>query len=465
MGYKNLEDAIRAAGSPVEMLRHSQLGPYVYPVVPSEFSNWRDEQRAWRESCVLFNQSYHMADMWIAGPDANRLLASIGINSFQNAPVDKAKQFVGCNDDGHVIGDGILFHMEQHEWLLVGRPSIHNWVQYHAEKDGYDVSLSRDERSIARDAPIVRRLYRYQIQGPMADRVLAKLNGGTVPEIRFFNMGEIRIAGRNVRALRHGMAGEPGLEIWGPHEEREQIRTAVVEAGAEFGLRQVGARAYATNCVESGWIPSPLPAVYSGEGMRTYREWLPGTSYEATASLGGSFYSNHIEDYYLTPWDLGYGFMVKFDHDFIGRAALERVAQHPRRKKVTLAWNGEDVTRCIGSLFQPGTPCKAIDLPLTNYASMSYDKVMKDDKVVGFSTFSSYSFNERTMLSMGIIENEYSDVGTTLTMVWGEEDGGSSKPTVERHKQTEIRVTVGPVPYGETARMSYASGWRTKAAV
>jgi vanillate/3-O-methylgallate O-demethylase len=461
VGYKNLEEAIQASGSAVEMLRRSQLGPYVYPVVPSEFSNWRDEQRAWRETCVLFNQSYHMADMWITGPDAIKLLSATGINSFHTAAVNKAKQFVGCNHDGYVIGDGILFYLNKDELLLVGRPSIHNWVQYQAEKDRYDVALSRDERSIARDGPIVRRLYRYQIQGPMAGQVLAKLNGGAVPEIKFFNMGEITIAGRKVRALRHGMAGEPGLEIWGPHEEREDIRAAIVEAGAEFGLRQVGARAYATNCVESGWVPSPMPAVYSGDRMRAYREWLPGTSYEATASLGGSFHSNRIEDYYLTPWDLGYGFMVKFDHEFIGRDALEHVAKNPLRKKVTLAWHGEDVTRCVGSMFQPGVPFKAIDLPLTNYASLSYDKVLKHGKVVGLSTFSSYSFNERSMLSMGIIENEYSQVGTELTIVWGEEDGGSSKPTVERHKQMDIRATVGPIPYAEPARLSYAEGWRT----
>ena len=463
MSPKNLEDAIKAAGSPVTMLRNSPLGPYVYPVVPSEFSNWRDEQRAWRETCVLFNQSYHMADMWIEGPDAIKLLSATGINSFTNFSVNKAKQFVGCNHDGYVIGDGILFYLDTDSLLLVGRPSIHNWVQYHAETGGYRVSLSRDERSIARDAPIVRRLYRYQIQGPRASQVLAKLNGGAIPEIKFFNMGEIKIAGRRVRALRHGMAGEPGLEIWGPHEEREEIRAAIVEAGEEFGLRQVGARAYATNTLESGWIPSPMPAVYSGEKMKAYRQWLPAKGYEATAALGGSYASDNIEDYYLTPWDLGYGFMVKFDHDFIGRDALEHVAKNPRRKKVTLAWNGDDVTRVIGSLFKKGDPFKAIDLPLTNYASLSYDKVTNNGKMVGFSTFSSYSFNERAMLSLGIVDVEHSEVGTEVSLTWGEEGGGSSKPTVERHKQTEIRAMVGPVPYSQDAREKYAEGWRTTA--
>jgi syringate O-demethylase len=46
-------------------------------------------------------------------------------------------------------------------------------------------------------------------------------------------------------------------------------------------------------------------------------------------------------------------------------------------------------------------------------------------------------------------------------LVWGEPDGGSSKPTVERHVQTEIRAIVSPVPYVEAVRKEYApGGWR-----
>ena len=72
--------------------------------------------------------------------------------------------------------------------------------------------------------------------------------------------------------------------------------------------------------------------------MKAYREWLSANCYEAgKASIGGSFVSDNIEDYYLTPWDLGYGPFVKFDHDFIGREALEKMADEPHRKKVTLA--------------------------------------------------------------------------------------------------------------------------------
>src|ERR1700679_3654349 len=110
--------------------------------------------------------------------------------------------------------------------------------------------------------------------------------------------------------------GPRGLEVWGPYEEREEIRAAIVEAGRDFGLCEVGARAYATNTLESGWIPSPLPAVSTGERMKAYRQWLPATSYEGTGSIGGSFESDNIEDYYMSPYALGYGPLVKFDHDF-----------------------------------------------------------------------------------------------------------------------------------------------------
>jgi len=83
------------------------------------------------------------------------------------------------------------------------------------------------------------------------------------------------------------------------------------------------------------------------------------------------------------------------------------------------------------------------------------------DKVVGFSMFGGYSYNERTALSLGIVDPNI-NIGDVLTLVWGEENGGTKKPTVERHKQLEVRVKVSPVPYARDAREHYAEGWRTR---
>src|SRR5712692_648460 len=466
MSYRNLEELLSAVGNPVAMLRNSQIGAYVYPVVPYEFSNWRDEQLAWQKTAVLYDQSHHIVEQYVEGLDAVKLFSSLGINSFANFPVNRAKQFAPCSYDGHVIGDGILFHLEENKLVFVGRAPAASWIQFHAETGGYKVKTEKDDRSPgnAKGKAVVRRNYRFQIQGPNAPRVIEKLHGGPVPEIKFFHLGAINIAGRKVRALRHGMAGAPGLEVWGPYEEREEIRAAIVRAGKDFGLKEVGARAYATNTLESGWIPSPLPAVYTSEKMKAYRQWLPAASYEGTGSIGGSFDSSNIEDYYMSPYELGYGPFVKFDHDFIGRQALEKMSGKPHRKKVTLAWNADDVSKVLRSMFEPGDPYKYIDVPLSNYTSASYDKLLKGGKTVGLSMFSGYSYNERSMLSLGVVDPDI-ELGTEVKLVWGEQGGGSQKTTVERHKQIEIRAIVSPAPYAKQARTSYAEGWRTKATV
>jgi len=475
MAQESLQQLLQRSGNPVTLLRNSQLGAYVYPVVPSEYSNWRDEQRAWRDSVVLFDQCHHMAEIMVTGPDAEKFLSRLTINSFAGFAPNAAKQFVPCSYDGYVIGDGILFYLGKGELNFVGRAPTVNWIEFHARTGGDNVQVQRDDRSPShpRGKAVVRRHYRYQIQGPNAKGLLEKIHGRALPDVKFFRMGEISIGGRAVRCLRHGMAGAPGLAIWGPYEEGEQIRDIILQAGRDFGLVQVGARAYASNTLESGWIPSPLPAVYTGEKMRRYREWLPATGYEATGSIGGSFVSDDIEDYYLSPHELGYGAFIKFDHDFIGREALEAraggtgggsspaAARGKARRKVTFAWNGEDLARVLGSLTLPeGQNYKFFDVPLANYASASYDRVIKGGRTVGLSMFSGYSFNERLGLSLGVLDNEVA-LGEELTLVWGEEGGGTRKPTVERHRQCEVRVTVAPTPYSQSARESYHPGWRS----
>ncbi len=428
--------------------------------MPPEFTNWRDEQRAWQETCVLFNQSYHMNDLAVQGPDALKLLSHLGVNSFDAFGGDRAKHFVPCSADGYVIGDVILFALGDGRFNLVGRAPALNWIIYHAETGGYDVTVELDLRTALRTDGR-RRFYRFQVQGPTAMQVIEKALGGPPPELEFFHTTTVTIAGKTTGALRHGMVGQPGWELFGPWDDGEAVREALVTAGEEFGLRQAGGRAYSSNTLESGWIPSPLPAVYSGESMKAYREWLPWAGYEGSASIGGSFVSDDIEDYYFTPWDLGYGSYVKFDHDFVGREALEAMAGRDHRRKVTLALDDDDVTRTIGSMFQTGERAKFMDWPSAVYSMHQFDRVTVDGETVGVSTWIGYSANEGKMLTLAVLDAEYAQPGTHVTFVWGEEDGGTTKPTVEPHVQVEIGAVVCPVPYVETVRRSYApGGWR-----
>ena len=460
MSHRSLEDLLQESGNPVELLRNSPAGPNVYPGVPAEFTNWRDEQRAWQETCVLFDQSFHMNDLEVRGPDALRLLSNLAVNSFEGFTGDRAKHFVPCSTDGYVIGDVILFPLGDDRFNLVGRAPALTWLMYHAETGGYDVSVDLDVRSALRSDDR-RRSFRFQLQGPNAMAVIEKALGSAPPELRFFHTTSVTVAGATVGALRHGMVGQPGWELFGPWADRERVLEALLAAGDDLGLRRAGGRAYSSNTIESGWIPSPLPAVYSGEGMRDYREWLPAAGYEGSASIGGSFVSERIEDYYFTPWDLGYGSYVVFDHDFVGRDALEARSEEDHRRKVTLALDDDDVTGVLGSMFGAGDRAKFMDWPSAVYSMHPFDRVTADGETVGVSTWISYSANEGKMLTLAVLDAAHADPGTDVTLVWGEEDGGTAKPTVEPHVQVEIGAVVCPVPYVEAVRRSYApGGWR-----
>src|SRR6202789_4473969 len=214
---RNLQEVLDEAGSTVELLRNSQLGAYVSPVVPSEFTNFRREVIAWRETAVLYDQSHHMHNIFISGPDALKLITETGINSTAKFPVDTAKQFVPVSRDGGVIGDGILFRESEEEFTFVGRAPVANWLLYKGSA-GYNVEMVLDPRSPSRPygKAVTRKLWRFQIQGPSAWPVIEKLTGEPLEQVRFFRMGWMNIGGEKVRTLRPGMGGAARLGVLGP---------------------------------------------------------------------------------------------------------------------------------------------------------------------------------------------------------------------------------------------------------
>ncbi|MBR7826704.1 hypothetical protein KDK95_10350 [Actinospica sp. MGRD01-02] len=440
-----LNDEIRAAGGPVGLLRSGRSGAYPFPI-RAEFTNWRDEQESWRNTAALMDLSHHMTDLQIEGPDTYRLLSDVGANSFAGFGPMKAKQLLACSPEGFMIGDCILFCLAEKVVRIVGRPPALNWLQYNAETGGYDVTVRRDERTAQN--PHGRELYRLQLQGPNAAAIFEKVNGGPMPEIPFFTMGKFKVGGHEVTALNHRMSGFPGLEFFGPYAELDAVRGAILEAGREFGVRQVGGRAYASVATESGWIANTVPAIYSSTHFKDYRDWLDSRMFEAHLSLGGSFVSEDIEDYYVTPWDLGYGHILKFDHDFIGREALERRASDPHRKKAWLAWNRDDVAKIFASMYEPGDKrFKYIEMPAAFYAAAQVDRVERGGELVGLSTLCSYTANVRGWISIVMIDPAKVGYGDEVELVWGEPDGARSSGAVESHTQTTIRATVIERPF------------------
>ena len=438
---------------------HARNRPSASPV-PAEYTNWRDEQHAWREKAVLFDQSHHMPELFLEGPDALKLLTYLGINSFVNYQPGRAKQFIGCNHEGHVIGESVLHYLSENRFELISGMHLQDWVVFNALTGGYDVSVTRDLQTAQNPGgPEGRTNFRFGMDGPNAEHVFAEAVEGEAPEIPFFRTARVKIAGCEVMALRHGMAGHKGVELSGPYADGPKVREALLKAGGKYGLTPAGRLAYFSSPSEGGWWAYPLSAVYSDPKLKAFREWLPGTSWAAKAQLSGSLRSSNIEDYYVTPWDIGVNRPMRFDHDFVGREALEKMADQPHRAKVTLVWNKDDVAAIQGSLLQPGIPYKWIEFPVASYGFPQADAVRSmDGKLVGMAGFCGYTGNEHEMVSLATIEASHAAVGTQVILVWGEPDGGSRKPQVEQHRQFEVRATVAPAPYAEAVRRMKSEG-------
>ena len=445
MSDRTLEDALRAAESPVDLLRDLGLGQFTK--LPDEFTHWIEEQRAWQESCAFADQSYHMTDLRIQGTEAIELYTDYAVNDFETFDVGQAKQLVVANPDGYLIGDAILFREDEANFLSVGAAAAHHWLLYQAETGEYDVDAEMQGRPVAtgRDPEN----FRYQVQGPDAVDVMREAIDGALPDLGFFRFEEVTIDGNEAFLLRHGMAGEAGFEFWGDYAYADAVREAVLDAGEEHGIRRLGSKSYQSANVVLGWLPLPVPAIYSGEEMQGFREWLDLR--QGLISIGGSYDAADIEDYYVTPIEVGYGHIVDFDHDFVGKAALEAEIDDPDREKVTLVWNDGDVVDVFHSLFRDGETKKFMDLPVPRSSACHYDEVRKDGEIVGVSKWMSYINNHREMLSLALVDTEHSDPGTEVTLTWGEADGSENR-AVERHETAEIRATVAPAPYKQDRR-------------
>jgi vanillate/3-O-methylgallate O-demethylase len=442
MGAPSLQDGIDKAGSPVNLLWKVNPAPWNPENVDPEYAGWRQEQAAWHDGVALSELSHHMFDTFIEGPDATKLLTAVSANNYEKFAVGQAKQFIPVANDGNIVTDGILHRVAEQQFILSGIPAAQNWVKYHGEKGGYDVKFVTDPSSAFRGGADPT-LFRYQVQGPLAAELVERVFGGPLPPAKFFHSIPVSLNGMDFRALRHNMAGQAGFEFIGPWEHAKAVKEALLKTGEELGLVQVGALAYASASVESGWIPSPIPAIYADPELADYRAWLPLYGIEGQRPLNGSFYSPDIEDYYCTPYELGYGKSISFNHDFIGCDALAGKRDNVQRTKVTLVFNPEDVRAVLGA-------------DAGYYLTYARNRVEASGELTGFTYQTATLDPAGTILSLSLIDTRHAAPGTEVTVVWGDHPGAGAGADPDADPGfPSIRAIVAPAPYDAHARTAY----------
>jgi vanillate/3-O-methylgallate O-demethylase len=391
-----------------------------------EYTDWIDESMSWKEACYIGDWSW-LWERRLRGPDALRLLSDVSVNSFAKFDVGQAKHVIHCNDAGKVIHEGIVSRLGDEEFMVFGRGGF--WVDYKLRHGKYNATTEQDD------------WFNLQVSGPNSIHVIEKAAGESVRNIGFMRYGKIQIAGHEVLALRQGMAGEIGYELQGPNQYRGEVYQAILNAGEALGIRRLGGRAASVNHLEACFptiITDYLPAIFDDgmdEYLQEFKASMPG--FATTFNLAGSFEADDITSWYRSPVELGWANNVKFDHDFIGRAALENEVAHPKRTMRTLVWKSEDVIDVYSSLFRQGVPFHYMDIPRDMRGFMYADKVVDNDRLIGIATSRGYSYYFRQMISLCTLDLAYADIGTNVTVIWG----NPGEP------QKEIRATVAPAPY------------------
>lgn len=398
--------------------------------VPLEYSGARSEYLASRETAWLGVTLCNSPVYDISGPDAAKLLNKVCVNrDFGALKPGTSKHALMCNDKGQLIADGVVIYKGDNVyrtyWLA---PAI----QYYVMTSEMDVKGEyRDDE------------YFFQLDGPKSLEILEKATQTDLHDIKFAKNKNVKICGTDMVVHRLGMSGALAYEVHGAAENAEVAYSKIREVLEEFGGKPLGFRNYIIlNHTPAGY-PNQFQhftyALYNGDpGFAEFAKKYCIPQFGTGSAIGEQ------EAFFVTPYDIGWGYLVNFDHDFIGKEALAKIKENPPRKPVTIEWNTEDVGDIFMSQFR-GRDVKPYD-PIESYhdayngssvCPTRGDYVLADGKKIGLAAGRTYAFYEQRMISLAFIDKEYAIEGKELKVLWGRPE----------YPQKEIRVTVAPFPY------------------
>jgi glycine cleavage system aminomethyltransferase T len=421
-------------GSP-NVLPHSPFVPYdpgvslyvgnTFPhAVPYEHTDWREETMAWKTSAYLNGNLNPSPTYCVSGPDALKFFSDTCVNGFSNFPINSSKHAIMCNDRGQVMMDGVVVRLAEDDFITYW---LAPYLTYALQKGKYD--------AIGED--LTGKVYLFQLAGPRSLEILEKATQDDLHNVRFMGAKSTSIGAMQFNVLRMGMAGTLAHELHGWIEDAKPVYNALMKAGAEFGIMRLGQFAYMMNHTEDGFPQAYYHFPYPWAEDAGFATWLGGKTDMFWSPLRGSM-GTDIKQRYRTLVELGWEKMARFDHNFVGRSAIEREITNPKRHMVTLVWNTDDIIDIQASQYRLGRPYTPMD-SAGHFVGRGLfaDQVLKNGKLVGISSGRAYSYNYRVMLSLCSLDVDHTALGNEVIVLWG--DPGT--------RQKEIRAIVSRFPY------------------
>lgn len=247
--------------------------------MPVSYASMLEEHRAVREGVGLFDVS-HMSNLWVKGPDATRLISKVVTTNPAKVEDGRASYTSYTKEDGTVLDDTIYYRLNERLYHVVPNAGMNELVVGHIKKHFSGNVLVED---VSRSTCI------FALQGPAAEGVLQPLTTADVEGMAAMRAVETTVAGVRCLLTSSGYTGERGFEFMVPNEGAEKLYRALLEAGEDEGIMPIGLGARDTLRMEMGYC-------------------LAGHEF-----AGGR-----------TPLEAGLGWTVHWDHDFVGRPALEK---------------------------------------------------------------------------------------------------------------------------------------------
>jgi len=284
-------------------------------LMPVQYAGILEEHRAVRERAGLFDLS-HMGELFVEGGDAGDGLAGALVTDPRALAVGRAQYSMLTAPDGGVIDDLIVYRLGSERFLVVANAGNAAVVADELAARLSKAKAVLDDRSLATSL--------VAIQGPRAAAVLAPLTGVDLGALKYYAIADGEVAGVPALVARTGYTGEDGFELFVDWDRGPEVWQALEDAGREEGVVPVGLGARDTLRLEAGM---PL---YGNELDRT-----------------------------TNPYEANLGRVVKLDKpgDFVGRAALEKVAREGvARRLVGLVMRGRGIARHGYPVFRGDRP-------------------------------------------------------------------------------------------------------------
>jgi aminomethyltransferase len=230
--------------------------------VPDAIYCAETEYFAVRNSTAVFDLS-PMTKYRITGPDAPDYLNRLVTRDMQKVPPGRVAYAVWCNDQGQVIDDGTIFHLNDGEYRLCSQERHYDWLQDSAI--GFDVSVIEETADVAALA----------VQGPTSFSVLSKMGLPHLAELKPFGLVHVDFQGTQLTVSRTGFTGDLGYELWIEPDKALALWDALFEAGNLHGIRAMGTDALELARIEAGYLQAHMDFLPANETVRTGRSRSP----------------------------------------------------------------------------------------------------------------------------------------------------------------------------------------------